>query len=268
MTHDNAVRELSPAAAVVRTGDRGRTLLEDLRAAVVDAAVAVVLSGIAFGILILRLRAGTDTAALEMPEMIRNGGVWSYSLSQAVGWAALAWSWLTILLGVSLPVWARQRRPRLRARAERLHRSTSLTVIGLMVAHAVLLSWDKMGDTLFTEFVPWTTSYVPGRFPQTLGILSFYLAVLLGFSFYFRNRIGAQIWRALHRYFVPAAYILAVWHTLAYGSDVKLRNALWIGLWLMQIPIILAFAVRLPFWPNRSRRMASERTVRNEACRN
>jgi hypothetical protein len=93
-TQENLVRELSPVAAAVKSDGRGmrRTLLGDLRAALVDAALAMVLSGVAFGILILRLRAGTDNAALEMPEMIRNGGVWSYSLSQAVGWAALLWS--------------------------------------------------------------------------------------------------------------------------------------------------------------------------------
>jgi methionine sulfoxide reductase heme-binding subunit len=248
LTEANLAREFPAAAIKCGNGGTWSSFLDDLRAATLDAALATILSGIAFAILILRLRAGTDYAALEMPGMVRNGGVWSYSLSQAVGWAALSWSWLTILLGVSLPVWTRQRSARLRVSIERLHRSTSLTVVGLMVAHAVLLSWDKMGDTLITEFVPWTTPYLPGRFPQTLGILSFYLAALLGLSFYFRKTMGPQTWRFLHRYFIPAVYILAVWHTFTYGSDVRTGNSLWISLWVLQIPILLAFAIRLPFW--------------------
>src|ERR1700733_8814433 len=154
------------------------TLRGDLRRAVPDAAAAVALSALAFAILGDRVHAGVDPALREMPAMMRSGGIWPYTLSQATGWAALSWSWLTILLGISLPVLGRQSRPRTREIVERLHRSTSLTVVGLMIAHAVLLIWDKMGDTLVTVFVPWTTSYLPGLFPQTLGILSFYFAVL------------------------------------------------------------------------------------------
>ena len=221
------------------------TLRGDLRRAIPDAVAALVLAGITFAILIARVRAGVDPALLEMPSMMRSGGIWPYSLSQAVGWAALLWSWLTILLGVSLPIWGRQGRRGLREIAERLHRSTSLTVVGLMVAHAVLLTGDRMGDTLVTVFVPWTTSYVPGLFPQTLGILSFYLAVLVGLSFYLRDRVGLRSWQLLHRYFVPAVYILAVWHTFLYGSDLRSHNALWVALWVLQAPIVGAFVWRL-----------------------
>jgi sulfoxide reductase heme-binding subunit YedZ len=222
-----------------------RTLRNDLRAAMVDAAAALVLSVILFAILMARVRAGIDPAAVEMPAMLGNGGIGPYTLSQAVGWAALLWSWLTILLGVSLPIWAWQGAPRAREAVERLHRSTSLTVVGLIVAHAVLLLWDGMGDTLVTIFVPWTTSYVPGLFPEALGIFSFYLAVLLGLSFYLRDRIGLRTWRVLHRYVIPAVYVLAVWHTFLYGSDLRVHNGLWIALWLMQIPIIAGFVFRV-----------------------
>jgi len=221
------------------------TLKGDIRAAVPDACAAALLTAVVFAILIAELRSGTNNAVQEMPEMVRNGGVWAYSLSQSFGWAALAWSWLTVLLGVSLPIWVSQRRMQLRGRVERLHRSTSLTVVGLMIAHPVALLWDKMGDTLVTDFVPWTTSYLPGRFPQALGIVSFYLAVLLGLSFYLRDRVGPRTWRLLHRYLVPGAYILAVWHTLAYGSDVKDHNALWVTVWALQVPVAAAFTLRL-----------------------
>jgi len=222
-----------------------RMFRKDLRAAMPDAALAVLLAAIVFGILVLRMRAGADPALSEMPSMKQTGGIWSYTASQAVGWAALSWSWITILLGVSLPIWSRTRRLGIRESAERLHRSTSLTVIALVVAHALLLIWDRMGDTLVTIFVPWTTSYLPGRFPQALGIISFYLAVLVGPSFYFRDRLGPRSWRLLHRYIIPAVYILAVWHTFLYGSDVRIRNQLWIMLWALQVPVVVAFTLRV-----------------------
>ena len=221
-----------------------RSLRNDLRRAIPDAVVALILAGIVFAIQIARVHAGADPALLEMPSMMQSGGIWPYSLSQAFGWAALLWSWLTILLGVSLPIWGWQGRPQIREIAERLHRCTSLTVVGLMAAHAVLLVWDRMGDSFVTVFVPWTTSYLPGRFPQTLGIVSFYLAMLLGLSFYARDRIGLRTWQLLHRYFIPTVYILAVWHTFLYGSDLHDHNAMWGLLWILQVPLVAAFAVR------------------------
>jgi methionine sulfoxide reductase heme-binding subunit len=247
MTQRDSDVSVPPVVPVGKEVDRGvwRTLRGDLQRASLDAVVAVLLSGIAFAILVVRVRAGSDSAALEMPSMVQNGGVWPYSLSQAFGWAALLWSWLTVLLGLSLPISVWQRHPQIREIAERLHRSTSLTVVGLVITHAVLLLWDKMGNTLVTVFVPWTTTYKPGLFPEALGIVSFYLAVLLGPSFYLRDRLGPRTWRLLHRYFVPAVYILAVWHTFLYGSDVQPRNALWTTLWVIQIPIVGAFAMRV-----------------------
>jgi sulfoxide reductase heme-binding subunit YedZ len=237
----------SPATMAGKDAGRPirRTLRGDLLRAVPDAAAALLLSGLVFAVQVSRVHRGVDGALLEMPSMLNSGGVWPYSLSQAVGWAALAWSWLTILLGVSLPIWARLGHPRIREIMERLHRGTSLTVIALMIAHAVLLTWDKMGDSLITVFVPWMTSYTPGLFPQTLGILSFYLAVLLGLSFYLRDRLGPRFWRSAHRYLIPAVYVLAVWHTFLYGSDLHDHNALWTALWVFQIPIVVAFAIRL-----------------------
>jgi methionine sulfoxide reductase heme-binding subunit len=243
---DSAV-SVPPIMPVGKEVDRGvwRTLRRDLWRATLDAAVAVLLSGIVFAILVARVRAGSDPAALEMPDMVQNGGVWPYSLSQAFGWAALLWSWLTVLLGLSLPILVWRRHPQIREIAERLHRSTSLTVVGLVITHAILLIWDKMGDTLITVFIPWTTSYKPGLFPEALGIVSFYLALLLGPSFYLRDKLGPRTWRLLHRYFVPTIYILAVWHTFLYGSDLNVHNKLWIMLWVIQIPIVGAFSVRL-----------------------
>ena len=87
------------------------TLRGDLRRAVPDFAAALLFAGIVFAIQAARARAGVDPALLEMPSMRQSGGVWPYSLSQSFGWAALLWSWATILLGVSLPVWGSKAAP-------------------------------------------------------------------------------------------------------------------------------------------------------------
>jgi predicted ferric reductase len=194
-------------------------------------------------ILVAQVHSGASAAVQVMPHMVHTGGVWAYSLSQAAGFAALVWAWLTILLG--LIVASRLCPRRVRATVERIHRSTSLTVIALTLVHALALLWDKMGDTLLTVLVPGAQSYAPGRLPQSVGIVALYLAVLVGPSYYLRDRIGTRTWRLAHRFLVPAVYALSIWHTLLYGSDVKTGSPLYVVLWASQIPVIVAFLVRV-----------------------
>ncbi|MGH3829884.1 MAG: DUF5134 domain-containing protein [Pseudonocardiaceae bacterium] len=221
------------------------SLRTDLRAAAVDAAVAGVLSAAMFGVLVLRVRSGVDAALVEMPSMARGGGLWPYTLSQAFGFATMLWAWGTILLGLSLPTGIWRGRPQARQAVERLHRSTSLTVIALMVAHAGLLIWDHMGDTPVSVFVPGNETYAPGRLPTALGIVALYLAVVVGPSFYLRERLPKRAWAVTHRYVIPAVYALGVWHTFLYGSDVKANSPLFVILWAMQLPVIALFGARL-----------------------
>jgi methionine sulfoxide reductase heme-binding subunit len=230
-----------------RGGSRPRTvpLGADLAAAIPDAAVAAVLTAVVFLVLRAQIHAGTDPAAREMPNMIATGGIWAYSMSQALGFAALTWAWLTVLLGLTVSGRAVRGRPRLRGWTERLHRSTSLTVVLLIFLHAATLLWDTMGDTPVTLFVPFATHYTPGRISQALGIFSLYLAVLVGPSYYLRDRIGRRFWRVTHRWLVPAVYVLGVWHTFSYGSDLQGHSGLRTALWIAQVPIVLAFAARL-----------------------
>jgi sulfoxide reductase heme-binding subunit YedZ len=91
--------------------------------------------------------------------------------------------------------------------------------------------------------VPGTQAYAPGRLPQSVGIVALYLAVLVGPSYYLRDRIGTRTWRLTHRFLVPAVYVLSVWHTLLYGSDVK--GSLFFVLWAMQVLVIIAFLFRV-----------------------
>lgn len=222
-----------------------RSFLSDLYGAVPETLIALVMSSIIFAIIALRVWAGVDAAAIEMPGMKGNGGVWPYSMSQAAGWAAYLLSWVTLLFGVLLPVLSRSVQVGYRRTLEKLHRCLGLALIGFILIHALLLLRDRMGDTLLTIFVPWTTRYKPGRLPVTLGIASLYLAILLGASFYFRQKFGVRTWLLLHRYMIPVVYVLALWHTFLYGSDVTPRNPLGITLWVLQVPILSAFAIRI-----------------------
>ncbi len=219
--------------------------------------MAVALTGVIYLVMMARVRAGTDPAAQTMGASMGPDGIRAYTISQAFGFAALVWSWGTIMLGLvlSMRVWAG--RSGARSRLERLHRSTSLTVIALILAHAVLLLWDNMASaTPLQLFVPFASSYAAKRLPLALGILAFYGALAFGPTFYLRDRLGPRTWRMIHAVFIPLVYILGVWHTFVRGEDLTADGPLWLVLWAMQVPVIVAFAARILAPARRSGRRA------------
>ncbi|GAB3470039.1 ferric reductase-like transmembrane domain-containing protein [Actinophytocola sediminis] len=253
--------------------DRRRPgLRADLRAAGPDALAALVITVAIFVWLYLRVRAGTSATVAVMPFLADANAYWMYWLCQAFGWSALLWAWLTTMLGLvrssTRPGWLRLSP----ARIERWHRTTSLTTIGLMFAHAFLFFAELVRANDYDLGVPgrvgsaFVETFVPGGYPSgtgvvaiLLGLIAFYLAIPLGLAYYLRHRTGARIWRALHR-FVIVVYVLSVWHTLLYGTNVWFDGWPRTTLWLLQLPVAALLLARLlaPARPaERFRRAAS-----------
>ncbi|PWI10487.1 hypothetical protein DIZ27_10860 [Streptomyces sp. NWU339] len=241
-------RDRPPAARV--------TLRADLRAALVDATAAVVLTAVVFVFFWARMESGDSATVAVMPFMDDAGMYWMYLLSQAFGWSGLLWAWGTVMLGLLL---SGPRPARLTVSPqvlERWHRTTSLTTMALMLAHALMFAaelvryedqvgWAKRLWVGFADaFVPGWYDSGTGRIAIPLGQGALYLAIPLGLLFYVRHRIGANAWRRLHR-FVIVVYVLSVWHTLLYGTNV------WYGewprtvLWLLQLPVTVLLLLRL-----------------------
>ncbi|WP_260193100.1 ferric reductase-like transmembrane domain-containing protein [Actinophytocola gossypii] len=242
------------------TEQRRSGLRADLRAAVPDASAALVVTLAIFVWLYIRVRQGTSATVAVMPMMADANRFWVYFLSQAFGWSALLWAWLTTMLGLvrasARPAWSLPGRYSA-ARVERLHRATSLTTIGLMFAHAFLffvelvwsndhgLGWlGRVGSAFAEAFVPGVYPSGTGVVAILLGLLAFYLAIPLGLAYYLRNRTGARAWRVLHR-FVIVVYVLSVWHTLLYGTNVWFDGWPRTTLWLLQVPVAVLLLARL-----------------------
>ncbi|MDA3648641.1 ferric reductase-like transmembrane domain-containing protein [Saccharopolyspora indica] len=256
MTSSPAHPASEPAGDRVETGGRRRpTLRSDLRAALPDGLIALVVTGAVFALIYVRIRAGTSSTLSVMPFMADTGKFWMYFLSQAFGWSALLWAWITVVLGLFLsgprPSWP----PLSGQRLERLHRTTSLNTIALIAAHALLFAaelfrsdsarWDSALVTAFVEtFVPGGYVSGTGRIAIPIGQAALYLAIPLGLLFYVRHRIGPKTWRVLHR-FVIAVYVLSVWHTLLYGTNVWYDGWFRTAVWLLQIPIAALLLLRL-----------------------
>jgi sulfoxide reductase heme-binding subunit YedZ len=122
------------------------------------------------------------------------------------------------------------------------HEALSLAAIGALVVHAVSLLCDAyFHPTIADLLVPFHMSY---REPyMAIGIISGWLMVIFGLSYYVRDRIGVNRWKALHR-LTALAWILGVVHTLGEGTD---AGATWFlaVVAIAVIPAALLLIVRL-----------------------
>ncbi|APU15352.1 Ferric reductase like transmembrane component [Actinoalloteichus sp. GBA129-24] len=228
----------------------------DLRGSMLDLGIALLITASVFVFLYLRVRAGQSDTVSVISYMADADRYWVYFLSQAFGWSALLWAYLAVVLGLlisgSKPGWLRWQP----AKLERLHRTTSLSVLSLMAAHALLYAAqvvrdnapDAWGDRVWAAFV---RAFVPGGhdgstgwIAMPIGQAAFYLAIPLGLAYYFRRRIGAKAWRILHR-FIIVVYALSVWHTLLYSTNVWYEGWPRTVLWLLQVPIAVLLLWRL-----------------------
>lgn len=221
-------------------------------------AVLGVSTVIPFTVWIYRLQSqDRSAAALAMPamHMERMGVFWAFPLLQAAGLAALLWAYLGVALGLAQSGRPLRWLPLAKGQVDRLHRQISLLVIGLIAVHVVATTFDAMGDDLKTVLVPWQESWTAAVFAYNLGIFAFYLALLLGPTYYLHGRVGARAWRFAHR-FVLVVYVLSVWHTLILGADVEHYGWVRPAIWLVQLPLLVLFARRLAQPPRGPRRLS------------
>ncbi|WBB57769.1 ferric reductase-like transmembrane domain-containing protein [Streptomyces sp. WMMC500] len=229
----------------------------DVRAAGPDAGIALVVTGAIFVWLYVRIDNGSSATLQVMPMLADADKYWMYWLCQAFGWSGLLWAWITIVFSLLRT----GPRPRVRwlppAGLEKLHRTTSLTTIALMFMHAVMFfleevrgneggaTWPgRLWDAFLKVFVPGGYTTGTGRIAILVGLLAFYLAIPLGLAYYLRQRTGSRMWRALHR-FIIVVYVLSVWHTLLYGTNVWYDGTFRTLVWALQMPIAAMLLLRL-----------------------
>ncbi|HEY7631628.1 MAG TPA: hypothetical protein VH817_13040 [Thermoleophilaceae bacterium] len=166
--------------------------------------------------------------------------------SRASGLVALGLITASVALGLAMAnkLW-RGRNP------AKLHEQLSLAGLVAIAVHGITLLGDPWLHPGVTGIVvPFTMGY---RTVFTgLGIAAGYLSAALGLSFYLRRRIGAKLWRKLHR-FTVAAYALALVHTLGAGTD---ASTAWLRTFMLAtaVPIGVLFIARFVPRPARGKR--------------
>lgn len=165
--------------------------------------------------------------------------IW-WLMSRSAGMVALLLVTTSVLLGLAMA--AKVIPPRRKKDAVRLHEHLALMGLAAISAHGLLLlgdTWLKPG--LKGIAVPFAMGYRP--LWTGLGILGGYLAATLSLSFYARKRIGAKLWRKMHRLTV-VVYALGLAHALGSGTDAQIPGVR-IAMLASVAPVLFLFALRM-----------------------
>jgi len=97
------------------------------------------------------------------------------------------------------------------------HEHLSLLSLGFVLLHLTVLVLDKVQPMSLVEvLIPFVSSYRP--FWTGIGIIAFYLSILVTVTFYIRSLISMKTFRTIH-YLSIAAYVGALFHGLYSGTD-------------------------------------------------
>ena len=134
------------------------------------------------------------------------------------------------------------RRPGLARTLLSLHQQTALVGLVAIAVHGITLLGDAfLSPSIGDIVIPFTSRHEP--LWTGLGVTGGWLAAILGLSYWVRDRIGARLWRKLHRATV-LVYVLAVAHTLGAGTD---ASEPWMRVLLIAttVPIVFLFVMRV-----------------------
>ena len=161
--------------------------------------------------------------------------------SRAAGIVALLCITLSVAVGLAMA--GRVSRDRRLARIlMAVHQQTALIGLVAIAVHGITLLGDRfIAPGLTGIAVPFVIDHEPAW--TGLGIIGGWLAALLGLSYWIRERIGAALWRKLHRATI-LVYILSVAHTLGAGTD---ASEPWMRVLLLTTgaPILFLFLMRV-----------------------
>jgi methionine sulfoxide reductase heme-binding subunit len=123
------------------------------------------------------------------------------------------------------------------------HQFLSLLAIGFMALHITVLYFDRYLPYSIAELlVPFLSPYRPTW--VGIGVISFYLTLLVTVTFYLRSRIGMKAFRSIHVLSLVAYLGVAV-HGLMSGTDSSLpaMETMYVGTFLSTIFLLVYWLI-------------------------
>ena len=160
--------------------------------------------------------------------------------SRAAGTAAMLFASASMLIGALRAgglAGANVHGSRRRLELGIVHEMLGLACIAAIVIHGLVLMGDNFAKPSFGDIaIPFHWAYEK-KF-NGIGIIAGYVFMVLGLTYYMRDRIGEGRWTVIHR-FIVLAWAASVVHTMGIGTD---RHLAWFKL-LLVIPGVAALAV-------------------------
>jgi len=150
---------------------------------------------------------------------MENAVPWAWYISRASGLVGFTLLYISIFLGLTirLPFMRKYFAP---LYALNGHRWISLQATIFALLHGTALMFDHFLNFRFVDvFVPFFSPYQPGLL--ALGIISFYLMILLVATSYGRKYLSQKSWRAIH-FLNIALYVFTLVHAYVFGTDMKI----------------------------------------------
>ncbi|EKE19016.1 MAG: hypothetical protein ACD_9C00166G0002 [uncultured bacterium] len=143
---------------------------------------------------------------------------WAWYISRASGLVAFLLLYVSIFLGLTIRVsFLRKFFAPLYAMSGHCWISLQATVLALF--HGLILIFDKfLGVRLIDVFVPFTSYYE--KVLVALGVIGFYLMLILVVTSYARKFISHKIWRILH-FTNIILYVFVILHAYLLGTDIQ-----------------------------------------------
>lgn len=176
-------------------------------------------------------------------------------LTRAAGIMAYLLLWLSTVWGLAIPI---------KLFGEKLsgdftfdfHQFISLLSLGFLGLHIVVLTADRyLPFSVAQLLVPFTASYRP--LWVGVGVIAFYLLLLVTVTFYLRRQIGMVSFRYIH-YASFAAYLGAVLHALFSGTDSSLPSVLVLYISTFAVVLFLSVYWLVSTWVNNSKRASGK----------
>jgi len=141
------------------------------------------------------------------------------------------------------------------------HEYFSLLGLGFIAIHVIVLMADKyLPYTIWQVLIPFLSPYRP--FWVGIGVIAFYLLLLVTATFYLKKKIGMDLFRKIH-YLSLVGYVGATLHGLYAGTDsvLPIANLLYKGTFLITLFLVAYWVVLLYF------RKQEEEKLRKEQLR-
>ena len=141
--------------------------------------------------------------------------IWWY-ITRASGLTGYFLLWLSMIWGFAIP--SKIVQPLVEGTfSYDFHEHLSLIGLGFVLLHVVVLMFDNfLRFSILQILIPFIDTYRP--FWVGLGVISFYMLLLVTITFYLRGKIGVQAFRSIHVLSI-VGYLGATLHGLFAGTD-------------------------------------------------